>query len=66
MPLRYPCIIYSSSKHHAPNCPRKTKVQNMFWTKPITTATIVTKNPKPDNVPVNVIVVITTHSQVPK
>jgi hypothetical protein len=21
VPLRYPCIIYSSFEHHAPNCP---------------------------------------------
>jgi hypothetical protein len=26
VPLKYPCIICSSSKHHAPDCPRKTKV----------------------------------------
>ncbi len=26
MPLRYPCIIYSSSEHCALNCPKKTEV----------------------------------------
>jgi hypothetical protein len=40
IPLRYLCIIYSSSKHHAPNCFRKI-VQNMFWTKPTTTTIVV-------------------------
>jgi hypothetical protein len=25
MRLRYPCIIYSSSKHRAPDCPKKKK-----------------------------------------
>jgi hypothetical protein len=32
VPLRYPYIIYSSFEHHAPYCPRKTEVQNMFQT----------------------------------
>ncbi len=30
IPLKYPCIIYSSSKHCAFDCRKKTKVQNMF------------------------------------
>jgi hypothetical protein len=34
MPLRYPCIICSSFEHRAFHYPRKTKVHNMFWTKP--------------------------------
>jgi hypothetical protein len=25
VPLRYPCIIYSSFEHHAPNCPWEAK-----------------------------------------
>jgi hypothetical protein len=36
----------------------------MFQTKPTITTTILAKNPKPDNVPINVIVVVTTCSQV--
>jgi hypothetical protein len=36
----------------------------MFWTKPTTVATVITKNLKPDNVPINVVVVIMTCSQV--
>jgi len=27
VPLKYPCIIYFNSEHHAPNCPRKKKIQ---------------------------------------
>jgi hypothetical protein len=30
VPLKYPCIICYSYEHHEPNCPRKTKVHNMF------------------------------------
>jgi hypothetical protein len=26
VPLKYPCIIYFSSKHHALDCPRKIEV----------------------------------------
>jgi hypothetical protein len=38
----------------------------MLWTKLTTTTIIVTKNLKPNNVPINVILVVMTHSQVPK
>jgi hypothetical protein len=65
VPLKYPCIICYSSEHCALDYPRKGEVLNMFWTKLIINATIVSKNPKPDNVLVNVIVVAMTHSQVP-
>ncbi len=64
IPLKYLCIICSNSKHHAPNCPKKTKIQNMFWTKPTTITIVVTKPSKPYNVLVNVAVVIVTCSQV--
>jgi hypothetical protein len=63
VPLIYPCISYFNSEDYAPNCFRKVKVQNIFQIKP---TTIVVKNPKPNNVPVNVVVIVTTHSQVPK
>jgi len=66
VPLRYPYIIYFSFEHCALDSLRKTKVQNMFRTKPTTIAIVVTKNPQLNNVPVNVVVVIMTHSQVPK
>jgi hypothetical protein len=36
----------------------------MFWTKPITITTIATKNPKHDNVLINVVIVVMTPSQV--
>lgn len=64
VPLKYPCIIYSSYEHHAPNFLKKTKVQNMFCIKSNTTTTIVPKSFKLDNVPINVIVVVTTCNQV--
>ncbi len=63
VPLRYPYIIYSSSQHHVLDCPKKTKVQNMFWTKPNTTTTIGAKNLKFDNVPINVVGGVMTHNQ---
>jgi hypothetical protein len=63
VPLKYPCIIYHSSEHHAPNCPKKAEVQNMFLIKPKIILTIATKNLKLNNVPVNVIPTITTCSQ---
>jgi hypothetical protein len=66
VPLRYPCIIYFSSEHHALDCPKKIKVQNMFQTKPTITTTIVTKNLKHDNVLMNVVANVMTRSQVPK
>ncbi len=66
VPLKYPCIIYFSSKHRAPNYPKKIEVQNMLRTKLTITATIVTKNPKHDNVPVNVVDDVIACNQVPK
>jgi hypothetical protein len=66
VPLRYPCIIYFSFEHCALDCPRKIEVQNMFRTKPTITITIITKNPRHDNVLINVVVDVTTCSQVPK
>jgi hypothetical protein len=58
VPLRYPCIIYFSFKHHVLDCPRKIKVQNMFWIKSNTIIIVAAKNPKPDNVQVNVVTVV--------
>jgi len=63
--LRYPCIICSSSKHCAPYYLRITKVHNLFRIKPTSTTTVMAKSSKPDNVPINVIIVVTTRSQVP-
>ncbi len=66
MPLKYPYIICSSFEHYALDGLRNEEVQNMFWTKPTTIAIVVAKNPKFDNVPINVVIVVTTHRQVPK
>jgi hypothetical protein len=63
VPSKYPCIICFSSKHHAFNCSRKAKVQNMFQIKPNITPTITKKNPIPNNVPINVVAIVTTCSQ---
>jgi hypothetical protein len=60
--LRYPCIIYYSYEHCAFDCFRKIEVQNMFRTKPNNITIEAAKNHKPDNVPVNVIVIVTTHN----
>ncbi len=62
VPLRYPCTICYNFKHRAFDYPKKAKVQNMLWTKQTTTTIVVTKNPKPNNVLVNVIVIVTTCS----
>jgi hypothetical protein len=43
---------------------KKTKVQNMFQIKPTIIAVIVANPSKPNNISVNVVVVVTTHSQV--
>ncbi len=60
--LRYP---YSSFEHHAPNYAKKVEVYNMFRNRPTITTIIIPKNLKPNNVPINV-VIVTTHSQVPR
>jgi hypothetical protein len=41
VPLRYPCMICSSSKHHTLAHPQKMKIQNMFRTKPTITSIVV-------------------------
>jgi hypothetical protein len=64
MPLIHPCIICFSSEHRALDCLRREEVQNMFQTKPTTTATVITKNLKLDHVPVNIVIVVMTRSQV--
>jgi hypothetical protein len=58
-------MIYYNFEHRAPNCLRKIEVQNMFRAKPTIITIVVAKPSKLDNVPVNVVVVM-THSQVPK
>jgi len=65
VPLKYPCIICCSSEHHAPNYLKKTKVYNMFRTKPTISTIVMAKSSKPDNVPMNVVIAITTCNQVP-
>jgi len=62
MPLIYLCIIYFNFEHRALNYYRKVEVQKMFQNKPNTTTIVVTKNPKPNNVPINVIAIVMTHS----
>jgi hypothetical protein len=64
VPLQYPCIIYFNVEHRAPNFPRKTKVQNMCHTKTNSIAIVVPKLPKPDNILVNVIAIVTTRNLV--
>jgi hypothetical protein len=62
--VHYPCIICFNVEHRLGKCPKKIEVQNMFRIKPINfNAAIVFKPPKTDNMPVNVVVVVTTHNQ---
>jgi hypothetical protein len=61
--VHYPYIICFSVKHRSRECPRKIEAHNMFKTKPISSNVMKTpKLPKIDNVPINVVVVITTHN----
>ncbi len=64
VPLRYPCITSSSSEHCAHDYMRKIEAQNMFWIKPTIITTIVAKSFKPNDVSVNVVVVVATCNQV--
>jgi len=66
VPVRYLYIISFSFEHHALDCLRKVEVQTMFLTKPTTTTTIIAKNLKPNNVLINVVIVMMTCSQVLK
>ncbi len=60
----YLYIIFSSIEHRFGECPRKSEVQNMFRTKLISyNAMITLKPPKIDNVPVNVVGVVTISNQ---
>jgi hypothetical protein len=62
--VRYPYIVCFNVKHIFKKCPKKFELQNMFKTKLISdNVTITSKPPKIDNVPINVVVPITTHSQ---
>jgi hypothetical protein len=62
--LGYPCIICSSIQHRLGDCPKKIKVWNMFRTKHVSyNATIALKAPKIDNVPINVVAIVTTRIQ---
>jgi hypothetical protein len=59
----YPCIICSSIEHRSRKCPKKIEVHNMFRVKPVSSnATMAPKSSKTDNVPVNVVAIVTTHS----
>jgi hypothetical protein len=60
----YSYIICFSIEHRSGECPRKIEVQNMFRIKHISSNGTTTLKPfKTDNVPINVIVVVTNHSQ---
>jgi hypothetical protein len=66
VPLQYPCIICYSVKHHILDCLKKIENQSMFCIMTNFVAIVVPKDFKLDNVPVNVIVIITTCNQVPE
>ncbi len=60
----YPCVIYYSAEHRYGECLKKIKVHNMFRTKPINFTIMTTpKSLRTNNVPVNVVFVVTIHSQ---
>lgn len=64
IPLQYPCIIYSRGEHCAPYCFKQIKVQNMFHSKTNFVIIVVPKPLKHDNVPINVVTIVTTCSQI--
>jgi hypothetical protein len=62
--VRYHYIICSNIEHRYEECPKKIEVQNMFRIKHISSnATTTHKSFKIDNVLVDVVAVITTHSR---
>jgi hypothetical protein len=63
IPICYPCIICSSIEQRFRECLKKIEVHNVLRTKPINSNATTSKPPKTDNVLINVIVVVTTHSQ---
>jgi hypothetical protein len=61
---RYPYIICSNIEHRSEECPRKIEIQNMFIIKLVSSnATTTHKSSKIDNLLVDVVAIITTHSQ---
>jgi hypothetical protein len=62
--VQYPYIICSNVEHRSRTCPRNVEVQNMFKTKHVSfNATTTFKLPKFDNVPINVVFVVTIRNQ---
>jgi len=59
--VHYPYIIYYSVEYRSRKCLRKIEVQNMFITKLVNSNVMTT--PKFNNVPVNVVVVVTIFNQ---
>ncbi len=63
----FPCIMCFNVEHKYGKCPNVFEIQNMFKIKLVNSnATTTLKPPKPNNVPINVVVVVTTRSQQPK
>jgi hypothetical protein len=63
IPICYPCIIYYSVEYKSRKCPKKIEVQNMFRTKHVSfNVTTTPKQPKTNDVPINVVAIVTTHS----
>lgn len=56
----YHCFIYNFDEHNIYDCPYKEITQAMFREKAMVTT------PKKDDIIVNMVLTITTHSQIPK
>jgi hypothetical protein len=64
IPICYPCIICYSVEHRYGECSKKIEVQIMLRIKFINfNATTTPKLPKHDNVPINVVAIVTSRSQ---
>jgi hypothetical protein len=62
--VHYPYIICFNIEHRSEECPKKIEVYTMFRIKPISyNATRTPKSLKINNVPINVIVIVTTRNQ---
>ncbi len=63
IPIRYPFRIYYIVERKSRKCPKRIEVQNMFRTKLVSfNVTTTPKQPKTNNVPINVVAIVTSHS----
>jgi hypothetical protein len=63
IPICYPYIMCYSVEQKSRKCPKKIEARNMFRTKLVSfNVTTTPKQPKTNNVPINVVAIVTTHN----